>query len=105
MSKTVLVRLDGQGVYETLEEASKVFDMASGNISRAVSESGKVKGVKVRWAERVWAVREKRSGRWVVAILNARNTWYVPLCQSEPRIKAGDVDMVKDLTRVWYADK
>lgn len=102
MSKRVLVRLDGLGVYETLDDASSALGMEPANISRAVSESGKAKGVPMKWVDRVYAVKDKVSGKWTVAVMNTRNTAYIPVSQVEPRILARDVVEVKDLTQVWY---
>lgn len=101
MSKRVLVRLDGKGFYETLEKASEALGMAPGNISRAVSEGGKAKGIPMRWAERVYAVREKDRD-WRVMVLNSRNTAYLPVSQIGNRVLARDVVEKRELTSVWY---
>ncbi len=102
MSKRVLVRLDAFEVYETLEEASSALGMDPANISRAVSGGGKAKGVPLKWADRVYAVKDKASGRWSVAVMNNRNTAYIPVSQVEPRILVRDVVERKELTAVWY---
>lgn len=101
MSKKVLVRLDGEGFYGTLESASEAFGMTPGNISRAVSETGKVRGVPVRWADRVYAVKEK-GGDWRVMVLNSRNTAYLPVSQVGNRVLVRDVEEKKELTLAWY---
>lgn len=93
--------MDGLGVYETLEEASSALGMDPANISRAVSGTGKVKGVPIKWADRVYAIR-KKDGDWRVAVLNNRNTAYLPVSQMGERILARDVAEVKDLTASWY---
>lgn len=102
MSKQVIVRLDGGGVYENLEEAARDLGGTASNVSRAISESGKYHGVPLRWASRVYAVKEKASGRWRVCVMNGRNTGYVPVSQVEPSVRRENVDQVKDLTAVWY---
>ena len=101
MSKRVIVRLDGGGVYRTLEEAAEALEMAAPNVSRAIRESGKVKGIPMRWVESVYAVRE-RGGEWFVGVLNARNSAYLSVMQSARRVPVKDVAEVKDLTSVWY---
>lgn len=101
MSKRVIVRLDGKGVYGTLEEAGEALGVQPSNVSRAITETGKVRGVPLKWVDRVFAVRT-RDDRWTVAVMNNRNSAYLPVSQVEPKVMARDVVEVKDLTAVWY---
>lgn len=102
MSKQVIVRVDGGGVYQNLDEAARDLGGTASNVSRAISESGKYHGVQLRWVSRVYAVKEKGTGRWHVCVMNGRNSRYVPVSQVEPSIRKENVEQVKDLTAAWY---
>ena len=101
MSKQVLVRLDGLGVYEGLEEAAAALQVAPASVSRAIRDSGAIRGVQLKWVDRVYAVKEK-GGDWKVVVMNSRNTAYLPVSQVGPAIKPRMVEAKKDLTQVWY---
>ena len=101
MAKKVLVRLDGLGVYDSLEKASEALGMSVANISRAVSDQRKVNGVALKWAERVYAVREKE-GDWKIGVLNSRNSAYLPVSQIGAKVDVKRVIAKKDITASWY---
>lgn len=100
--KKVLVRLDGSGYYETLEDAAVDLGMTPGNVSRAVTENGMAKGVRMRWVDRVFAVRT-RDAEWRICVMGARNDKYIPMRQVERAIPKKDVVEVKELTAAWHA--
>lgn len=101
MSKKVLVRLDGFGVFETLEDASRALGVTPESVSRAVRDARKVNGVSLKWADRVYAVCEK-GGDWKVVVLNSRNSAYLPVSQVGDKVPVRNVVKKKDITASWY---
>lgn len=102
MAKQVIVSDGERKIFATLAEAAAWFGVTPSGLSRAIYEKGMVKGVRVRYAQRVFAVKVRSDGRWVIAQMNIRNTHYVPLNPGEPQVKLRDAEDVKELTASWY---
>lgn len=105
MSKRVFVVSDPvrgvKKVFPGLREASEWSGLSVGSLSRGVRDGGKAGGMLVRWADRVFAVREGADGPWTVAMEDSRGRYYVELC-GERRIRKGGAVQVRELTGEWY---
>lgn len=104
MSKDVLVRQGDFRVFRTLEEASREIGVTPGAISRAVSEGRDVGGARMRWADRVFAVTDRKSGRVFVAVKDARGRKFIPV-DGGGAVSVKDASVVRDITVAWYFPK
>lgn len=107
MSKSVIIAnfpLGGYNrVFGTLAEASEALGVHPSTISRAVVECSPIcGGVRVRYGDRVFAVRKRGELDWRLVKENARGTGYVVYGNPEERVLRRDVDEVRDVTAGWY---
>lgn len=100
MGKKVIVCDGNFRVYRTLSELSGEVGVSPGELSRALDDGRPVFGRRMRWAERVFAVRVLGVG-WTVCVRDSRGR-LVLLGDPDRRIRMRDVEEVKDVTAVWY---
>lgn len=101
MSKRVLVDTVGNRVFRDLDEAADALGVTSVAVSKAVKEQRECRGAKLRWAERVYAVKTF-GGSWHVVGMSGDNRKYVKLDELGGYVKKSDVALVKELTLAWY---
>lgn len=104
MSKQVIVCEAGNRVYETLQEASEFFGVSPSTLSKAISDFGQINGVRIRWAQRMYALK-LRSGEWVFGVLSSTNKSYLLISGSQDRVTERGIVEKKDLTAAWYFSK
>lgn len=97
MSKKVIVCEGSFRVFGTLSEVSNEVGLSQGEISRALDDGRMVRGLRMRWADRVFAVLIRNVG-WRICMKDARDRF---VCDGQ-RVKARDVQEVKELTGLWY---
>lgn len=88
-------------MFSGLEEAADALGRTQVAVSRAVKEGRECQGVRLKWAERVYAVKTK-DGVWHIAGMSSDNRRYVLLDDSGGTVKKSDVEKVKDITAGWH---
>lgn len=101
MGKRVLISTGGVRVFGGLEEAAGALGVTPVAVSKAIKEDRESQGVRLMWAERVYAVKTK-DGVWHLAGLSSDNRRYVLLDDSGGTVKKSDVEKVKDITTGWH---
>ncbi|MBO7510004.1 MAG: hypothetical protein J6T35_02370 [Bacteroidales bacterium] len=101
MSKRVLVDTVGRRVFRDLEEAAEALGVTAVAVSKAVKDQRECQGARLRWAERVYAVKTF-GGNWYVVGMSGDNRRYVRLDELGGYVKKSDVAIVKELTVAWY---
>lgn len=106
MAKTVIFAKNVESgirrVFETLEEASVCVGISDTAISQACVEGRPAKGWLFRRVERVYAVHERAHNKWMMAVMNARNSGYLEYQNPARRIAQSELDQVRDVTLGWY---
>lgn len=98
MAKQVIVRMSAPGVWDTLEEAAKGLGVSTATVSRRLREADP----DLRYAPRVYAVRDKKTREWSVVVREGRGRKFVTAGQSLRKIQKSEIDGMKDITLAWY---
>ena len=101
MGKRVLISTGSVRVFGGLEEAAGALGVTPVAVSKAIKEDRECQGVRLRWAERVYAVKTK-DGVWHLAGMSSDNRRYVLLDDMGGTVKKSDVEKVKDITAGWH---
>lgn len=101
MGKRVLVSAGKIRVYGGLEEAAEALGVTPVAVSKAVKDRRECQGVRLRWAERVYAVKTM-DGVWHIAGMSSDNRKYVLLDDMGGHIRKSDVERVKEITAGWH---
>ena len=99
--KSVLIVRGKYDVYSGLEEAAQALGVTPVAVSLAVKDHRPIKGVELRWAERIFAVYLRGSGEWRIATRRNGNRGWLPI-DGRGAVPARDVERVKDITAAWY---
>lgn len=106
MGKKVIIAIfEGLGynrVFSTLEEASKGLGFHPSTISRAIADCAELNGVRVRYGDRVYAIRKRKENEWKVATEDARGRGFVLLGGMGDRVLKRDVEEMRDITAGWH---
>ena len=89
-------------VFENLEEAAGFFECNIGTVSRAIRDVRPLKGLLVRYANRVYVIKMKGAEEWIAAVLDSSGRRYITIGQSLRKVQKKDVAGVKDITACWY---
>ena len=100
MSKKVIVAEDGS-VFVNLEQASERFGMSASNVSRAIRDFRPIEGLRMKWVDRVYAVRLK-DDTWVIATESSSGALVRMDAVEGARVRNSQVVERRDLTSVWY---
>lgn len=98
MAKQVIVRMSAPGVWDTLEEAANALGVSTSTVSRRLREADP----DLRYASRVYAVRDKKTKEWFVAVREGRGRKFITMGQSLRKIQKSEIDGMKDITSAWY---
>ena len=98
MSKQVIVRMSRPGLWETLEEAAEALGVSVSTLSRNMRDLEP----DLKYVSRVYAIKMKDSGEWIVAVLDHSGRKYVTMGQSLKKIAKSEICGVKDITVAWY---
>lgn len=98
MAKQVIVRMSAPGVWDTLEEAANDLGVSTSTVSRRLREADP----DLRYASRVYAVRDKKTKEWFVAVREGRGRKFITMGQSLRKIQKSEIDGMKDITLAWY---
>ncbi len=101
MGKRVLVSAGKIRVFVGLEEAAEALGVTPVAVSKAIKEDRECQGVRLRWAERVYAVKTK-DGVWHIAGMSSDNRKYVLLDDMGGHIRKSDVEREKEITAGWH---
>lgn len=101
MSKKVIVCEGDFRVFRTLGEVSEALDVSPSAVSMALGDGRLVRGLRMRWADRVFLVRS--DGRWVVCIEDSRGRMVE--MDGGGVIGRRKVEAVKDITAAFYYSK
>lgn len=98
MAKQAIVRMSAPGVWDTLEEAANALGVSTSTVSRRLREADP----DLRYASRVYAVRDKKTKEWFVAVREGRGRKFITMGQSLRKIQKSEIDGMKDITLAWY---
>ena len=96
-----MISTGGIRVFGGLEEAAEELGVTPVAVSKAVKDHRECQGVRLIWAERVYAVKTK-DGIWHIAGMSGDNRRYVSLDDLGGYIRKGDVEKVKEITAGWH---
>lgn len=96
-----MVSTGGIRVFGGLEEAAEALGVTPVAVSKAVKDRRECQGVRLFWADRVYAVKTK-DGIWHIAGMSSDNRRYVSLDDMGVYIRKSDVEKVKDITAGWH---
>lgn len=96
--KKVIISTKQPGFWVDLESAAGGFRLSVSTVSR------KIKSGEMRYVDRVFAVRRKKEGDWIVAVAESRGGGFVALGDGQKKIRKDEVWKIKELTGVWYTD-
>lgn len=99
--KRVIVSDFGARVYASLSEAAEAIGVSCTAVTLAIRDGRTVKGTRVRWAERIFAVLDGE-GEWRVCSVSSDNKRYVPLGENKRGFSVADAKSVKEITASWY---
>lgn len=94
--KKVIISTEQPGFWVDLESAAGGFRLSVSTVSR------KIKNGEMRYVDRVFAVRRKKEGDWIVAVAESRGGGFVALGDGQKKIRKDEVWKIKELTGVWY---
>lgn len=101
MVKRVIVCEGDFRVFRTLEEVSEALDVSPTAVSMALGDGRTVRGLRMRWANRVFLVRSE--GRWVVCVMDSRDRMVD--MDGGAVIGKRKIEAVKDITATFYFSK
>ena len=89
-------------LFETLEEASRVYGVSVSSISLACTSGRESCGCLFRRVDRVYALMCGMRKEWVIAVQNNSGSGYFEYGNPLRKIGSREIQQVRDITLGWY---